>query len=78
MSRGEKNIILVVLLFLFLFAYGNDCWAGFAGPIQTIEIIQPEPDIGFEIWKWSTGVSTVVIGVWLTYYLNNKKKKNND
>ena len=75
-----KIVILIVILVTFLFALHSDAFGGYGG-FTPQQQAYPNQAVGhevvkFEIWKWASGVSTVLIGVGLTYYLNKKKQKN--
>ncbi len=68
----NKIIILIIISMLFLFVFQNDAIAGYAQ--QSIEVIQSESNIYVEIGKWVGGLTTVLAGVGLTYYLNKKRR----
>jgi len=68
------KIRFIMLLVLILF-YIN-CFAGFVDTPQTIRIEQPKANVYLEFGKWVGGIGTVSFAAWLTWHLNNKKKKN--
>ncbi len=72
-----SKILLVIIFFLIIFY--NNVFAGYIpqqGTSTTIKIVQPEPNVTYEIGKWVGGVITVAFAAWLTYHLNKRKKKN--
>ncbi len=71
----NKIKIALIILVLVLCLYGEKAYGGFS-PEQTVKIVQPEPNVYVEVGKWVGGIVTVGFAAWLTYYLNNKKKKN--
>ena len=74
-----KIIVLVVLIScVILFAGGPSNQADFA-PEQQQKIIKVQPVIiqdnaATELVKWAGGAATTMLGVWLAYHLNSKRK----
>lgn len=71
-----NKIRILILILILIFLLYNSSFAGFVDTPQSIEIIQPESNIYLEVGKWVGGVVTVSFAAWFTWYLNNKKKKN--
>ena len=71
----NKIKIVLIILVLVICLCGEKTAGGYSTE-QAIKIEQSKFNIYIEVGKWGGGIITVGFASWFTWYLNNKRKKN--